>query len=233
MPSFWDPCSSRLRHSCVRFLPIKSNLLRQAVTLKSRRITIRRGGAHPKGVRPHNVRQKTLFAFAAILMIFARSASAHRLDEYLQATRLSLAANQVGVEIDLTPGVDVAPMIFSLINTDHDGRISASEGASYAKQVMQETVLEIDGRRFRLDLLRYEFPSFPEMNTGEGTIRIYARAPWIGTAGPHRLVYQNNHRPDLGVYLVNALRPGIPNIEITEQHRDPLQRGMNLAFVVR
>jgi hypothetical protein len=179
------------------------------------------------------VTKKALFVAAGILLVFVCAVSAHRLDEYLEATRLSLAANQVGVEIDLTPGVDVAPMIFSLINTDHDGRISASEGEKYAKQVVQETVLEIDGRRFRLDLLRYEFPSFQEMNAGEGTIRIYARAPWTGTAGQHRLVYQNNHRPDLGVYLVNALRPGIPNIEITEQHRDPLQRGLNLAFVVR
>jgi len=35
------------------------------------------------------------------------------------------------------------------------------------------------------------------------------------------------------VYLVNALRPGTPAIEITEQRRDPFQRGMNLAFVLR
>lgn len=179
------------------------------------------------------MRRKNLFVAAGILLIFVRAGSAHRLDEYLQATRLSLAANQVGVEIDLTPGVDVAPMIFNLINTDHDGRISASEGEKYARQVVQETVLEIDGHRSRLDLLRYEFPSFQEMNAGEGIIRIYARASWVGTAGQHRLVYQNNHKPDLGVYLVNALRPGTPNIEITEQQRDPLQRGINLAFRLR
>src|SRR4029077_5223606 len=154
------------------------------------------------------MRERTLFAFMGILLMFVRAASAHRLDEYLQATRLSLAANQVGVEIDLTPGIDVAPMIFSLINTDHDGRISASEGEKYAKQVVQETRLEIDGRRTQLDLLRYEFPSFQEMNAGEGTIRIYAKALWLGAAGQHRLVYQNNHKPDLAVYLVNALRPG-------------------------
>jgi hypothetical protein len=179
------------------------------------------------------MRRKRFVALAGILLVFAPGASAHRLDQYLQATRLSLAQNQVGVEIDLTPGVDVAPMIFSLINTDHDGRISASEGEKYAKQVVQETILEIDGHRTRLDLLRYEFPSFQEMNTGEGMIRIYARASWVGTAGQHRLVFQNNHKPDIGVYLVNALRPGTPNIEITEQHRDPLQRGVNLAFVLR
>jgi hypothetical protein len=177
--------------------------------------------------------RKTLFALTGILLIFAPAASAHRLDQYLQATRLSLAANQVGVEIDLTPGVDIAPMIFALINTDHDGRISASEGEKYAKQVVQETVLEIDGHRSRLDLLKYEFPSFQEMSAGEGMIRIHARALWSGSAGEHWLAYQNNHKADLGVYLVNALRPGTPGIEITEQRRDSLQRGIRLAFVLR
>src|SRR4051812_3412896 len=69
------------------------------------------------------MRRNKLFALAGILLVFAGSASAHRLDQYLQATRLSLAADQVGVEIDLTPGVEVAPAVFALINTDHDGRI--------------------------------------------------------------------------------------------------------------
>src|SRR5438132_8629712 len=106
------------------------------------------------------MKQKALFALTGIFLIFAQSASAHRLDEYLQATRLSLASNQIGVEIDLTPGVDVAPMIFALINTDHDGRISASEGETYANQVVKEIVLELDGHRTKLALLKYEFPSF-------------------------------------------------------------------------
>ena len=176
--------------------------------------------------------QKTLLGFIAIFLMVAQ-ASAHRLDEYLQATRLSLAANQIGVEIDLTPGVDVAQMVFALINTDHDGRISASEAEKYANQVLRETTLDIDGNRSQLAVLTYEFPSFQEMSAGEGVIRIFARAIWRGSPGTHRLVYQNNHKADLGVYLVNALRPGNPAIEITDQRRDPLQRGINLSFLIR
>ena len=178
------------------------------------------------------MRTRTLISVAGFLLMFARGASAHRLDQYLQATRLSLAANQVGVEIDLTPGVDVAPAIFALINTDHDGQISASEGEKYANEVVKETILEIDGHPARLDLLTFEFPSFPEMAAGEGTIRIHARARWSGTAGEHLLVYKNNHKPDLGVYLVNALRPGSSGIEITDQRRDRHQREIRLGFVI-
>ena len=179
------------------------------------------------------MRRCTFAALAGILLVFSQSASAHRLDQYLQATRLSLAADQVGVEIDLTPGVEVAQAIFALINTDHDGQISAAEAKTYASKVVRETVLEIDGHRSRLDVLQYEFPSFQEMSAGEGTIRIHARTLWTGSAGEHRIVYQNNHKTDLGVYLVNALRPATPRIEITEQHRDPFQREMKLAFVLR
>ena len=47
---------------------------------------------------------------AAIVSRLAMRAdtAAHRLDEYLQATRLSLARNQITLEIDLTPGANIA-----------------------------------------------------------------------------------------------------------------------------
>ncbi|PYR95835.1 MAG: hypothetical protein DMG12_27820, partial [Acidobacteria bacterium] len=106
----------------------------------------------------------------AILLTLPATTGAHRLDEYLQATRLSLALNRIVVEIDLTPGVDVAPMIFALINTDHDGRISEAEGRAYASQFLKEIVLEVDGQGQRLALVSSQFPSFLEMSAGLGTI---------------------------------------------------------------
>jgi hypothetical protein len=160
-------------------------------------------------------------------------ASAHRLDEYLQATRIALAPDRVVLEIDLTPGVDVAPMVFALINTDRDGRISAPEAQAYAEQVLRDVILEVDGRPQHLALAGNEFPSYQEMSAGIGTIRIEARATVpTGTSGPHSLFCQNNHRPDMGVYLVNALAPASRQIEITEQHRDVRQRGIRLGFNV-
>ena len=115
-----------------------------------------------------------------ILLTFPATTSAHRLDEYLQATRISLALDRIVVEIDLTPGVDVAPMIFALINTNHDGRISEVEGRTYASQFLKEIVLEVDGQGQRLALIRSQFPSFQELSAGLGTIRIEARALWAG-----------------------------------------------------
>src|SRR5262245_16855287 len=116
--------------------------------------------------------------FIALLLTFPLTISAHRLDEYLQATRLSIATDGIVLKMDLTPGVDVGPMIFALINTNRDGRISETEGKAYANRVLRETVLEVDGTRHGLELVSYQFPSFQEMSTGTGVIRIEARTAW-------------------------------------------------------
>ena len=169
----------------------------------------------------------------AILLALPVTLFAHRLDEYLQAARFSLASDRIVLKMDLTPGIDVAPLIFALINTNHDGRISEAEGRAYANQVLKEIVVEMDGRPQHLDLVSSEFPSFQEMTAGIGTIRIEARSAWAGAPGPHSLFYRNNHRPDFAAYLVNALVPASRDIEITEQHRDVLQREIRLGFSIK
>ncbi len=168
----------------------------------------------------------------AILLVFSATIFAHRLDEYLQSSRLSLALDRIVVKADLTPGVDVAPMIFALINTDRDGRISEAEGRTYANQVLNGMHLEVDGRALHLDLVSTQFPSFEDMRNGTGVIRIEARAAWASVPGRHSLFYQNNHRPDLGAYLVNALVPASSQIQITDQQRDFKQRAIRLEFRV-
>ena len=168
-----------------------------------------------------------------ILFVLPITARAHRLDEYLQAARLALAPDQVLLKIDLTPGVDVAPAIFALINTDRDGLISEAEGKAYANRLIKEVVLEVDGQPRKLEVIRNQFPSFHEMQEGLGTIRIEARAAWRATPGHHLLFFRNNHQTDFGAYLVNALLPGSPEIAITDQHRDSLQREIKLDIDVQ
>ena len=54
------------------------------------------------------------------------SAGAHRVDEYLQATRLSIDLERVDLEIDLTAGAAMASKVFAWIDTNRDGEISAA-----------------------------------------------------------------------------------------------------------
>ena len=167
-----------------------------------------------------------------LVLAAPRGAGAHRLDEYLQATRIAVSPDHIQVEIDLTPGVAVAPSVLASIDTDRDDRISTAEADAYAAAVVQEIVLVQDGRPQRLKLEGHQFPPAAELKTGMGTIRLEASAQASDGRGQHRLSLRNDHRPDVAVYLVNALAPTTPQITIEAQHRDPEQRGIQLDYSV-
>ena len=176
--------------------------------------------------------KKSLLA-AAVLLALPHDTSAHRLDEYLQATRIAVATDRVEVEMDLTPGVAVAPRVFALVDRDADGRVSEREIEAYARSVLQDVVLRIDGRAYGLELVRAESPSWGEMRDGLGTIRIEGTAAVsLAASGDHRIRYQNFHQPDISVYLANALVPSSRAIAIAGQQRDPTQQRFDLDLTI-
>lgn len=176
---------------------------------------------------------KRLLACCLCAFAFQATAAAHVLDEYVEAAQITLAPNGARVELRLVPGVEVADRIFALIDVDGDGQISAAEEQAYARRVLQDIALEVDGRRAPLALTGVEFPSRREMNEGTGAIRLdLAAEAALSTVGEHQLSFRNDHLPELGVYLVNALVPATSEIKISRQERDPLQREMRLSFNV-
>jgi len=174
----------------------------------------------------------------SIVLVFAGlglplPAKAHRLDEYLQAARFSVARNGLNFEIDLTPGVAVASRIFSLIDTNKDGRISEEEGSAYAEQLRRSIELSIDGMPVPLKLIPGVFPELAEMNDGTGMIRLHGTAEFTAVAaGRHALYYRNTHEPNISVYLSNALIPTDKQVEITAQHRDNAQDELIIDYRV-
>jgi len=160
-------------------------------------------------------------------------AGAHRLDEYLQATRLSIDIDRVSLEIDLTPGVSVASRVFGWMDTNRDGEISTTETEAYARQILSAVVLSVDGRAVPVTFVDSRFPDARDMTAGVGTIRLRAASKIPpASAGRHQLAYVNDYRPDMGVYLVNALVPADPHIRITDQRRDPAQHRLTLDYDV-
>jgi len=160
-------------------------------------------------------------------------AGAHRLDEYLQATRLSVDIERVDLEIDLTAGVALASTVFAWIDTNRDGEISDAEGEMYARQMLGSVVLKVDGRPVPITLVETSFPHFRDMNLGVGTIRLRAtaRIP-AARAGRHQISFLNTHRSESSVYLVNALVPANPRIRLADQRRDIAQHGLMLDYAV-
>jgi hypothetical protein len=164
---------------------------------------------------------------------FPRSTEAHRLDEYLQATRISIELDRIGVEMSLTPGAAVADNVFAGIDHDHSGTISPAEAAAYGRLVVASLTLSVDGRSCALTLDGYSFPQLVEMRNGEGIIRLRASAKIPQSSiGPHRLAFANTYRSDIGVYLINALMPGNERIRITSQSRDTLQNEFKMEYKV-
>jgi nickel/cobalt transporter (NicO) family protein len=181
-----------------------------------------------------NVRRLSIsFAILGVWLATTAPAGAHRLDEYLQATRLSIDLERVGLEIDLTAGVAVAPEIFAWIDSNRDGQISSAEGDAYARQMLRSVVLSIDDRPVPITLVEIRVPEFREISLGVGTIRVRATARLSATSpGRHQVSYFNTHRSESSVYLVNALVPADPRIQLAGQRRDSAQHGLTLDYTV-
>ena len=173
------------------------------------------------------------FAVLGAWLVTLQPAAAHRVDEYLQATRLSIDVQRVDLEIDLTAGVAVASEVFAWIDTNRDGEISNAEGEAYARQMLGSVVLKVDGRPVPVTLAEVSFPQLRDMRLGVGTIRLRATAKVpAATAGRHQVSFLNTHRTESSVYLVNALVPANPRIQLAEQRRDRAQLGLTLDYTV-
>jgi hypothetical protein len=174
---------------------------------------------------------RRLLACCLCALAFQATAAAHVLDEYVQAAQIALAPDGVRVELRLVPGVEVADRVFAIIDSDGDGQVSPLEEQAYARRVMQDIALEVDGRLTPLALKGAEFPSRREMNEGVGAIHLeLAVEADLGAAGKHRLSFRNDHLPEFSVYLVNALVPATDAIKIDGQQRDALQHELRVDF---
>ena len=174
--------------------------------------------------------KRTLWA-AAIFLLAGTAALAHRLDEYLQGTIISVEKSRVDAQITLTPGVAVFPFLIADIDANADGVISEAEQSAYAGRILRDVSISIDGHPLTPHLLSAEFPAIEEMKYGRGEIRIEfdARLP---QGGPNRkLIFENRHQSRIAAYQVNCLVPRDPGIRILAQNRNYSQSFYELDFV--
>lgn len=159
-------------------------------------------------------------------------ASAHRLDEYLQALRVDLRANGIVVELDLTPGANLAADVVATLDPNGDGAIDRAEADAYVGSVLHGLELSVDDRRVDLDVISRTVPSIDEVREGAGVISLVTRADVDQPPGRHRVRVSNAYRSDVGAYLANALRPDSRAITITSQLRDPRQQTLTIDYLV-
>jgi hypothetical protein len=159
---------------------------------------------------------------ALAIFLTAMPLTAHRLDEYLQASLISLQHDRVEIQLDLTPGIAVFPVVLASIDTDSDGSMSEAEQNAYAARVLRDVSLTVDGRPTPLRLVSSRFPEIGEMKEGVGVIRLDISAGLRPTedGSAHWLRFENHHQSAIAVYLANSLVPQDPALRITTQSRD-------------
>ena len=163
---------------------------------------------------------------ALLALSLVGGAAAHRLDEYLQATLIGVTRDGIDVEIHLTPGVAMLPVLMAVIDQDRDGRISSEEERAYVGRVAREVELRVDGVRAPLSLIESNFPTLEAMRQGLGTIGIKLRTARSG----HELRFENRHLPQVSAYLVNCLAAPSGGLVVGRQGRDEAQRSIEFEY---
>jgi hypothetical protein len=174
-------------------------------------------------------------AVLAVTTAFVASSplSAHRLDECLQAARIAVEPNRLDLELTLTPGVAVADSVVADIDGNRDGLLSSDEQHAYMRSVLAAIDLRVDGRIVRLEPGKSTFADVAALQRGEGVIQLqYGAAFPRLSQGPHRVFFRNTYRPDVSVYLANALVPESDRVGVTAQQHDAEQRDLTIDYVV-
>jgi hypothetical protein len=174
--------------------------------------------------------RKLLVIASLILLSVGRTATAHRLDEYLQATVISIEADRVEALLRLTPGVAVSTVVLAGVDSDADGDIVESEQRTYAERVLRDLSLTVDGDALPLQLSSMTFPATADIKAGLGEIQINFSAAVPRGGANRRLVFENHHHSKISAYLVNCLAPQDRNIRVVAQHRNEQQSFYQLDY---
>jgi len=171
-----------------------------------------------------------LVAVATILLALSAGAFAHRLDEYLQAIILSVEKDHIQASMRLIPGVAVASTVLASIDTNGDGIISEDEQRDYAERVLRDLSIAVDGKSASPRLVSQEFPAIEDLKEGLGEIHIEFTVDLPSGGHERRIVFENHHRNEISVYLMNCLVPRDPGIRILAQNRNENQSFYQLDY---
>ena len=171
-------------------------------------------------------------ALTAAIFLSAMALSAHRLDEYLLGTIVSVEKNRVEAQMMLTPGVAVFPAVWAQIDRNSDGVVSEAEQQAYALRVLGDLSVAIDGRTVQPRLTHVQFPAIGELRGGNGEIEIDFTAEVPPGGGTRRLTMENRHGGSMAAYQVNCLVPRDPAVRIVAQKRNYTQSQYELDYTL-
>ena len=165
-----------------------------------------------------------------LLLAFAAPLHAHRVEGLLQNSLVEVLPSQVGVEVTLVPGIDIAPKIVALLDADGDGVFSESESAAWSARFMAAQSVTVDGQSLPLKLEGTRASPLAEMNSGHAEIIVHFTADFAALArSPRTIVCANRYEPIPCSYQTNGLVPKVPSVRLNLRGRDERQQEITLA----
>jgi len=168
------------------------------------------------------------------LILPAGPAAAHSLDAYLQAAYLTLTPSAITVELDLSPGVLIAPGVLTALDSDGNHQVTDAEARSHLEQFLQNVELRVDDQSQPLALTKIDVPPYRTIQAGYGTLRAFATTPTTAPAatGVHRIFFRNGSADGTAAYQVNAfVAKGTP-IVLGTQDRSSTQQQTTVSYRV-
>jgi nickel/cobalt transporter (NicO) family protein len=162
----------------------------------------------------------------------ARPASAHPVDEYLQSSYITVTPTTIDIELDLSPGVLVAPVVLRQLDADANSTITDPETRAYVDTVMSTLVLDVDGTSRPFAITRIESPEFLTVQAGYGIIKVFASAAVDNAIGPHQLRFRNGFAPPRATYQVNTFVTDAAAVSVGAQVRDDRQQQLDVTYTV-
>lgn len=173
------------------------------------------------------------FMHLLLWLIAPHAAFAHPSDAYLQASYITIHSSRIEIELNLTPGVLVAPQVLPELDKNNDQQISEAEGAAYVNDVVRNLAVQVDERALALDVSKIELPTYLNLQAGYGIIRVVASAAFDkNTSGAHQLLYKNNNAPAGVAYQVNVLVGKDTSIALGQIIRNENQQRFSLEFTI-
>jgi ABC-type nickel/cobalt efflux system permease component RcnA len=109
-------------------------------------------------------------------VLLARPAAAHPADETVQQVYLTPSAAGITVQLDLTPGVLVAPQFARVVDVDGNGTLSPAEIDAHVAAVRSALSARVDGRVVELAVTEHRYPPVALLAAGGGTVTVLLAA---------------------------------------------------------
>lgn len=176
---------------------------------------------------------RIMTSLGALTALIPALAAAHPEHEVVQGAYLTLAGGTVQLELDLSPGPEVAAAFVRTLDANNDKHVTDAEAHAFAVRVLGQSSLTLDGDDGQWTLSRVETPTYEALTKEGATLKIHAAAPRAETGGNHVLTYDNRYNPAESRCVANVFLTQTTGWahEVTGQQHGPDGRRLTVRYV--